>query len=92
MNSNSLSKSHVDQSTFAEKILKNQVPPNTSGTYHSSTVAKMVILESTPSSAKTVRKENSVARIVGAGSAGILELALFHPVNSLNQGLLICAG
>ena len=50
------------------------------GAHHSSTVAKMAIIESTSTSAKNVRKENSVARIVGAGSAGILELALFHPV------------
>jgi len=41
---------------------------------------EMAIIESTASSAKSVRKENSVARIVGSGSAGILELALFHPV------------
>ena len=40
----------------------------------------MAVIESTSSSAKSVRKESSVARIVGSGSAGVLELALFHPV------------
>jgi hypothetical protein len=42
----------------------------------------MAVIESTSTSAKNVRKENSIARIVGSGSAGILELAFFHPVTS----------
>ena len=42
---------------------------------------RMVALQSTSTSAKDVRKESSVARIVGSGSAGILELMLFHPVS-----------
>jgi hypothetical protein len=41
----------------------------------------MAILEPTSTSAKTVRKESGLARIVGSGSAGILELAFFHPVS-----------
>jgi hypothetical protein len=45
-----------------------------------SVVYTMAIIESTSTSAKNVRKENSIARIVGSGSAGILELAFFHPV------------
>jgi hypothetical protein len=45
----------------------------------------MAIIEATSSGAKSVRKENSVARIVGSGSAGILELALFHPVISTGE-------
>lgn len=50
----------------------------------------MAIIESTSTSAKNVRKENSVARIVGSGSAGILELALFHPViSAANLRLII---
>ena len=49
----------------------------------------MAILESTSTGAKNIRKENSVARIVGSGSAGILELALFHPVNSPQKGTRI---
>ena len=40
----------------------------------------MVAIQHTQESAKNVRKESSVARIVGSGSAGVLELALFHPV------------
>jgi len=40
----------------------------------------MVAIQHTQASAKNVRKESSVARIVGSGSAGILELAFFHPV------------
>lgn len=40
----------------------------------------MAIIESTSTNAKTARKESGVARIFGSGSAGILELALFHPV------------
>jgi hypothetical protein len=43
---------------------------------------EMAIIESTSTSAKNVRKESSVARIVGSGSAGILELAFFHPVRT----------
>jgi len=45
----------------------------------------MAIIESTSTSVKNFRKENSVARIVGSGSAGILELALFHPVISTGE-------
>lgn len=45
----------------------------------------MAIIESTSTSAKSVRKENSLARIVGSGSAGILELAFFHPVISAGR-------
>lgn len=40
----------------------------------------MVAIQHTQESAKNVRKESSIARIVGSGSAGVLELALFHPV------------
>ena len=49
----------------------------------------MVAIQHTHASAKNVRKESSVARIVGSGSAGVLELALFHPVRlaSLFLGL-----
>jgi len=49
----------------------------------------MAIIESTSTSAKNVRKENSIARIVGSGSAGILELAFFHPVTSAGELKLI---
>ena len=49
----------------------------------------MAIIESTSTSAKNVRKENSIARIVGSGSAGILELAFFHPVISAGELRLI---
>lgn len=45
----------------------------------------MVALEPTSTSAKNVRKESSVARIVGSGSAGILELAFFHPVPTFGE-------
>lgn len=43
-------------------------------------ILEMAIIEPTSTSAKNVRKESSIARIVGSGSAGILELAFFHPV------------
>jgi hypothetical protein len=47
---------------------------------HHSTPRTMAVIQSTASSAKSVRNENALARVVGSGSAGILELALFHPV------------
>lgn len=47
---------------------------------HRSTHRTMAVIQSTASSAKSVRNENALARVVGSGSAGILELAFFHPV------------
>jgi hypothetical protein len=52
----------------------------------------MAVIESTASRAKSVRKENVLARVVGSGSAGILELALFHPVPPLPIVLLLIRG
>ncbi|KAF2084401.1 solute carrier protein [Saccharata proteae CBS 121410] len=43
---------------------------------------------STNSSAKDVKKESTVARLVGAGSAGIAELAVFHPVDTVAKRLM----
>ncbi|KAL0637618.1 high copy suppressor of abf2 [Maublancomyces gigas] len=40
------------------------------------------------SSAKDVRKESTVARLLGSGSAGIAELAVFHPVDTIAKRLM----
>ncbi|BFZ56081.1 high copy suppressor of abf2 [Savitreella phatthalungensis] len=34
------------------------------------------------------RKEGNIARFAGAGSAGVLELALFHPVDTISKRLM----
>ncbi|ORY78611.1 mitochondrial carrier domain-containing protein [Protomyces lactucae-debilis] len=40
------------------------------------------------SSASANRKEGNMARFAGAGSAGVLELALFHPVDTISKRLM----
>ncbi|KAL1584747.1 hypothetical protein WHR41_06911 [Cladosporium halotolerans] len=40
------------------------------------------------SSAKDAQKESTAARILGAGSAGIAELAVFHPVDTIAKRLM----
>lgn len=42
----------------------------------------------TNSSAANTRKESNVARFAGAGSAGVCELALFHPVDTISKRLM----
>lgn len=37
---------------------------------------------------KNQRKEGNAARFAGAGSAGVLELALFHPVDTISKRLM----
>ena len=41
-----------------------------------------------PPSAKNTRSEGNLARFAGAGSAGVLELALFHPVDTISKRLM----
>lgn len=41
-----------------------------------------------PPSAKNTRREGNLARFAGAGSAGVLELALFHPVDTISKRLM----
>ena len=43
---------------------------------------------STGTSAKNVRKESGLARVLGSASAGGLELALFHPVDTIAKRLM----
>jgi len=45
-------------------------------------------LHTTSSSARTVKKESTVARLLGSGSAGIAELAVFHPVDTIAKRLM----
>ncbi|KAI5852258.1 mitochondrial carrier domain-containing protein [Tricharina praecox] len=40
------------------------------------------------SSAKSVKKESTLARLLGSGSAGIAELAIFHPVDTIAKRLM----
>lgn len=40
------------------------------------------------SSSKDVKKESTLARLVGSGSAGIAELAVFHPVDTIAKRLM----
>ena len=40
------------------------------------------------SSAKDVKKESTLARVLGSGSAGIAELAIFHPVDTIAKRLM----
>lgn len=40
------------------------------------------------SSAKNVKKESTIARLLGSGSAGIAELAIFHPVDTIAKRLM----
>jgi hypothetical protein len=42
----------------------------------------------TTSSAKDVKKEKTTARILGAGCAGLAELAVFHPVDTTAKRLM----
>lgn len=42
----------------------------------------------TKSSATDVKKESTVARLLGAGSAGIAELMVFHPVDTTAKRLM----
>ncbi|KAI9893670.1 MAG: Phosphate metabolism transcription protein [Vezdaea aestivalis] len=39
-------------------------------------------------SAKGIKKESGTARVLGSGSAGILELAVFHPVDTIAKRLM----
>ena len=39
-------------------------------------------------SAKDFKKESNAARILGSGSAGIAELAIFHPVDTIAKRLM----
>jgi hypothetical protein len=39
-------------------------------------------------SAKDIKKESNAARILGSGSAGIAELAIFHPVDTIAKRLM----
>ncbi|KAL7274342.1 high copy suppressor of abf2 [Rhizina undulata] len=40
------------------------------------------------SSAKNYKKESTMARLLGSGSAGIAELAIFHPVDTIAKRLM----
>ncbi|KAF8544466.1 mitochondrial carrier domain-containing protein [Trichophaea hybrida] len=42
----------------------------------------------TSTSAKGVKKESMIARLLGSGSAGIAELAVFHPVDTIAKRLM----
>ncbi|KAK5120090.1 hypothetical protein LTR85_006571 [Meristemomyces frigidus] len=45
-------------------------------------------LPATKGSAKNSERESTAARIVGAGTAGIAELAIFHPVDTIAKRLM----
>jgi hypothetical protein len=40
------------------------------------------------SAAKDFKRESGLARLLGAGSAGIAELAVFHPVDTISKRLM----
>ncbi|KAF2660181.1 mitochondrial carrier [Lophiostoma macrostomum CBS 122681] len=46
------------------------------------------VVAGTSSSAKDFKKESTIARVLGAGSAGIAELAVFHPVDTTAKRLM----
>ncbi|KAK6523933.1 hypothetical protein TWF281_001895 [Arthrobotrys megalospora] len=46
------------------------------------------ILHSTGTSAQQVQRESGTARILGSGTAGIAELAIFHPVDTIAKRLM----
>jgi len=45
-------------------------------------------IHTTSSSAKSIQKESTAARVLGSGSAGIAELAVFHPVDTIAKRLM----
>ncbi|KAI9886068.1 MAG: hypothetical protein M1823_002141 [Watsoniomyces obsoletus] len=51
-------------------------------------MAPSLIQAAPGSTAKHVEKESSVARLLGSGSAGIAELAVFHPVDTIAKRLM----
>ncbi|OMP85347.1 putative mitochondrial carrier [Diplodia seriata] len=46
------------------------------------------VIASTGSASKEFKKESTVARLTGAGCAGIAELAVFHPVDTIAKRLM----
>ncbi|KAI9749103.1 MAG: hypothetical protein M1815_002750 [Lichina confinis] len=51
-------------------------------------MAPALIQAAPGSTAKHVERESSVARLLGSGSAGIAELAIFHPVDTIAKRLM----
>lgn len=47
------------------------------------------VLAGDKSVAKEFKRESGTARVVGAGTAGIAELAIFHPVRLMCTALVI---
>ncbi|KAI9834502.1 MAG: hypothetical protein M1826_002656 [Phylliscum demangeonii] len=52
----------------------------------------IIVPTATTSSARDFKKESSTARLLGSGSAGIAELAIFHPVDTIAKRLMSNTG